>query len=240
MKKINDFVSFLFILFVFCMLVGELSYSGGTTRIPWSCASYNASSSKQKAALTTGYLEGVQAAVDKEMRDMLVPPENREHPIWWVLPNGRITAEDLETSLSAFCESKGNKGKTLLDAFLSIAARKDGSPKTGLAFDDGPSNEWRMILGESKFACLSYSSAKESERDGVIYGYFLGTKAMRLTLKTPRELSLMVWPAADYYDVKARVDAGCRETRFRNSTIRGVLWLIAVEMGAEKLLAGKK
>ena len=227
------------------MLICDLAYSGGASRTHRSCSSYNASSNKEKTALTTGYLEGIQAALDKETDDILVPPENREHPIWWVLPNGKITAEGLETSLSAFCKSKGNEGKTLLDAFLSIAARKEGSPRIGLAFDDGQSDKWRRILRESRFTCVNYSSARESERDSLIYGYFLGTKALRLTLKTPRELSLMVWPAADYHDVKARVDAGCVETRYMNSTLRDVLWIITAEMGAEKMraermIAGRK
>ena len=220
MKKIRDLVSFLFILFVFCMLVGELSYSGGTTSIPWSCGGYNASSRKERAALTTGYLEGVQAAIDKETRDMLVPPENPDHPVWWVVPKGEITADRLETSLSGFCNSKVNEDKKLLEAFLSVAARKDGSPRTGLAFSDGPSDIWRKIFGESKLTCLNYISASETERANFIYGYSLGTKATRLTLKTPPELSLMAWPEADYRDVEARVDAGCRGTRYINSTMR--------------------
>jgi len=228
-----------FIWFAASILIFGSAYSEGTTRIHWSCASYNAASSRERAALTTGYLEGVQAAIDKEMADMLVPPENREHPVWWALPTGEIAADGLETSLSVFCKSKANEDKKLLDALLSIAARKEGSPRTGLGFDE-PSDKWRTILGKSTLMCSNYTSASESEQADLVYGYFLGTKAARLALKTPRELSLMVWPEADYRDVKARVAAGCRETRFRNLTIRDVLWLIAVEMGVEKIRAEKR
>jgi hypothetical protein len=47
----------------------------------------------------------------------------------------------------------------------------------------------------------------------------------------------MVWPETNYHDVKARVDAGCGGTRYINSTMRDVLWIITAEMGVEKRTA---
>ena len=128
----------------------------------------------------------------------------------------------------------------MLQAFLSIAARKDGAPGTGLPFSDGPSEQWRQVLETSRFTCSGYSSAGENERGKLIYGYFLGAKAVGLTLNTPRELSLMVWPEADPREVKAKVDGNCRGASHRNSTVRDVLWLTTVEMGMESWLAGRQ
>jgi len=226
--------------FALSILISDSADAGGGTSIPWSCGRYSASSGKERTALATGYLEGVQAALNKDRSDILVPPEHPDHPVWWVLPNREMTADQLERSLSAFCQSKLNEEKTLLYAFLSIAARKDGAPRTGLPLSDGPSEQWRQVLEGSRHTCLDYASASDNERGNLIYGYFLGTKAAGLALNTPRELSLVVWPEADPREVKAKVDANCRGAGHRNSTVRDVLWLTTVEMGMERWLAGKQ
>ena len=215
------------------------SASAGGAAGGGSCASYNAASGKERIALATGYLEGMQAALNKDRSDILVPPEHPDHPVWWVLPNRETTADRLDTNLSAFCNSRLNEEKNLLHAILSIAARTDGSPRTGLPLGDGPSEQWRQVVETSPFTCSDYASASDNERSQLIYGYFLGTKAMGLALSTPRELSLVVWPHADPRDVKAKVDQNCRSTGHRNSTLRDVLWLTTVEMGMEHWLAGR-
>lgn len=220
--------------------IGTPAYAGSETGAPWTCGSYIRSTDKARAAFATGYLEGVQAALDKEMRDMLVPPEDRDHPIWWVLPEGEVSADNLESSLTAFCKYRGGEEKKLADVLSGIAARTDGSPRIGLPLDDGPSEAWRSVLGTSRLRCANYLSTSEPEQANLIYGYFLGTSAIKSVLKTPPELSLTVWPNADYRAVKTRISVACREKRYANSTIRDVLWLMTAEMGVEKRLAGTK
>ncbi|HEX9443372.1 MAG TPA: hypothetical protein VGA73_04595 [Candidatus Binatia bacterium] len=205
-----------------------------------SCDGYSALDAAARAALATGYLEGVQAALDKETRDMLVPPDDKDHPIWWVLPRGGLTPERLERSLAVFCRSKANAKRDLAGAFLQIAARKAGFPRIGMPLDDGPSETWRAVLGASRLRCSSYLAAGDAERSYLMYGYFLGTAAVRTVLKTPPELSLMVWPDADHREVMERVDAACEGDGYSRSTIRDVLWLITAEMGFEKTIARAK
>ena len=240
MKRSRQFGSLSVIGLVAFLSIGTPAYSGGVISVPWSCGDYNTLGDKPREALATGYLEGVQAAVDKEMRDMLVPPEDQDHPIWWVLPAGEITADHLESRLTAVCRSKANEDKKLLAAFLGLAARKDGFPRIGLPLSDGPSETWRTVLGKCRLRCSNYLLTDDAERTHLIYGYFLGTSAIRTILKTPPELSLMVWPDADYRDVKTRINGACKEKRYLNSTIRDVLWLTTAEMGVEKRLAGAR
>src|SRR5262249_12804407 len=52
------------------------------------CSDYSGLDRAQRAYLAYGYLEGVQGALDKEGTDILVPPSDPRHPIWWVLPSG--------------------------------------------------------------------------------------------------------------------------------------------------------
>src|SRR5258706_98416 len=157
-----------------------------------SCDGYSALDAAARAALATGYLEGVQAALDNETRDMLVPPDDKDHPIWWVLPRGGLTPERLERSLAVFCRSKANAKRDLAGAFLQIAARKAGLPRIGMPLDDGPSETWRAVLGASRLRCSTYLAAGDAERSYLMYGYFLGTAAARTVIKTPPVLSLMV------------------------------------------------
>jgi hypothetical protein len=220
--------------------IGVLAYAGSETGVPWTCGSYIRSTDKARTAFATGYLEGVQAALDKERRDMLVPPEDRDHPIWWVLPEGEVSADNLESSLTAVCQYSAGEEKKLADVLRGIAARTDGFPRIGLPLDDGPSEAWRSVLGASELRCANYLSTSEPEQANLIYGYFLGTSALKSVLKTPPELSLTVWPNTDYRAVKSRIHVACREMRYANSTIRDVLWLMTAEMGVEKRLAGLK
>jgi hypothetical protein len=231
-------IGFLVFVWIACFLIyPNPEQVGGGTTAPATCAVYNALSPKARAALATGYLEGVQAAVDKETRDMLVPPEDQDHPIWWVLPAGEISADHLATRLTAVCRSRANEGKKLIDAFLGLAARKDGSPRIGLPLSDGPSETWRTFLDKCRLRCSNYLATHDTERSHLIYGYFLGTSALKSILKIPPEQSLMIWPDVDYREVNRRINAACKEERYANSTIRDVLWLTTAEMGVEKRLA---
>jgi len=230
---------FLVAVWVACLLVyyPNPERVGGETTDHLTCGDYDDLSAKVRAALATGYLEGVQAAVDKEPRDMLVPPDDRDHPIWWVLPAGEISADYLDTRLAAVCRLRANEDKNLSDAFRGLAARKDGLPRIGLPLSDGPSETWRTFLDKCRLRCSNYLATHDAERAYLIYGYFLGTRALNSILKTPPEPALTTWPDADYREVRMRVNSACKQERYANSTIRDVLWLTTAEMGVEKRLA---
>src|ERR1041384_4405032 len=71
------------LLGVLCVVAAD-----GRDSAAQSCAGYLGLPDNTRTALATGYLEGVQAGLKKESRDMLVPPEDRDHPICRVLPEG--------------------------------------------------------------------------------------------------------------------------------------------------------
>src|SRR5215510_1366133 len=56
------------------------------------CSDYKSLDQAQRAYLAYGYLEGVQGALDKEGTDILVPPSDPRHPIWWGFPTSRSSA----------------------------------------------------------------------------------------------------------------------------------------------------
>ncbi|HEY6199854.1 MAG TPA: hypothetical protein VI231_14685 [Candidatus Binatia bacterium] len=205
-----------------------------------SCGRYLGLPDNTRTALATGYLEGVQAGLKKESRDMLVPPEDRDHPIWWVLPEGEVSSENLDSALTAFCKYAAGKETNLPEAFSSIAARKEGTPRTAPAPFDGRSAMGRAILPASQLRCANYRSTAESEKTHFIYGYSLGAKAISAALKTPSEESLAVWPDSDYRGFRAKVDAACNDTRYSDRSIRDVLSLVTAETKAAKRLASER
>ncbi len=77
------------------------------------CNNYGGLAESQKISLTYGYLEGVQAALDKEVVDILVPPSDPEHPIWWVLPSGLPDnpSVGLAQKLEQYCQSGNTSTK---------------------------------------------------------------------------------------------------------------------------------
>jgi hypothetical protein len=213
------------------------AHAGGAPRALVSCANYNAADAGTRSALAAGYLEGVQAAVDKEAHDMLVPPWHEDHPIWWALPEGEVGVDNLSRRLTAFCAAAANQDTRLPEAFSRIAARTDGEPRIGLPFSDGASDRWRRIIEARGPGCADYEAAREIERTQFVYGYFLGASTINSILRTPPEQSVMVWPDAEHYEVKTRVDAACHEARYLNSTLRDALWVTTAEMGAEGKVA---
>jgi hypothetical protein len=224
------------LLGVICDVAAE-SRSG----VAQSCVGYLRLPENTRAALAAGYLEGVQAGLKKEKRDILVPPEDRDHPIWWVLPEGEVSSENLDSALTAFCKYTAGKEKNLPEALSAVAVRKDGRPRVGSSLDEGLPEMGRTILAASGLRCAKYLSAAESEKMHFIYGYSLGAKAISAALKTPGEESLTVWPDSDYRAVKAKVDAACKDNRYSDDRIRDVLTLVTAEMGIERSLAtGRK
>ena len=212
----------------------------GRNRVAQSCARYLRLPDNTRTALATGYLEGVQAGLKKESRNILVPPEDSDHPIWWVLPEGEVSSENLDSALTAFCKYSAGKETSLADAFSRIAARKEGTPRTAPPLSNDRSVMGRAILPASQLGCVNYLSAAESEKAHFIYGYSLGAKAVTAVLETPSEQSLAPWPDSDYRGVRAKVDAACKDARYSDRSIRDVLALVTAEMGAAKRVASER
>jgi|GEM_PF-2025859 hypothetical protein len=208
----------------------------GRNSVAQSCGHYLRLSDATRAALATGYLEGVQARLKQERRDMLVPPEDRDHPIWWVLPEGEVSSENLDSALTVFCKYTGNKKTNLPVAFSSISERKDGKPRVAAASAEGRSDTGRAILVAS-LRCSNYLSTPENEKAHFIYGYSLGAKAIGAALKTSSEKWVAVWPDADNQAVKANLDAVCKQSRYPDESIRDVLSLVTAQMRTEKRVA---
>jgi hypothetical protein len=76
-----------------------------------------------------GYLEGVEAALTKEVVDVLVPRSDRDHPVWWVLPEGGISAESFKDKLNAAC--KAQSANELLKVALQWRPGKMDGPNLG-------------------------------------------------------------------------------------------------------------
>lgn len=92
------------------------------------CMDYRALTQDQKVSMAYGYLEGVQAALDKDVADIIVPPSNPTHPMWWVLPNGlgENPYMGLAQRLDAQCQVSESQNQPLLNVFLSLAHQKGG------------------------------------------------------------------------------------------------------------------
>lgn len=230
------------VLFVLMAVLARYSaFSGSLGSISDSCGGYGALDAKARMALASGYLEGVQEALDKETRAILVPPWYGDHPIWWVLPEGEVAAENLEASLTVFCRTKSNHHEKLSDAFRAIAARKAGAPQIAIPFADlpdspAPADAWRKILSENSFACSDYRARSDAERARLVHGYFLGMNAMRTTLKASPAPSLLPWPAVSYQDIRRRLDDACQGDRV-NAPVRELLWRAGMETATEKNIA---
>lgn len=201
------------------------------------CNNYRGLAESQKVSLAYGYLEGVQAALDKEVTDILVPPSDPEHPMWWVLPVGlgNNVVTGLEKKLDAHCQSEENQQKMLLDAFLSIAYKKGGRPALGISFDTKKTDPWRNILGgkESSLGCSVYSASPVETRHAVIYGYYIGTQALKVSLHSRSVEYDISWPSkVSPQAVREHVDQRCQKEE--GASLRDVLWVATVELGVKK------
>ena len=112
--------------------------------------------------------------------DLLVPLTNRDHPIWWVLPPKKFDSpRSLAEQFLAACNT--HKYRDLLDAILSLAARKEGWPAFGIWIDKKtgePSKEEdvnKKFLGENTVTC-EYRAEPESIRQTLVAGYYIGTR----------------------------------------------------------------
>ncbi len=173
---------------------------------------------------------GVQAALDKGPDDVLVPPQDNNHPIWWVFPRGTITVKSLKENLVRACENK--KDKDILEALLSMAARKDGSPAFGILIDKRTGkptsdDKYKKFLSESDLGCKAYSRLSEEKRQALIVGYFFGTEAYRVATKISADLLWTAWPlGTPPKTLRERVDQLCNNPTDADSKFRDWLWLV--------------
>jgi hypothetical protein len=196
------------------------------------CTDYNALDQNQKISVAYGSLEGVQAAFDKEPVDILVPPSDPEHSLWWVLPTGleKNLFTGLAKRLDAHCQSARNRQASLLDAFLFIAHQKEGWPSLGISIDKQRTDPWKKFLGGS-VSCSAYSGSPQGTRQAIIYGYYLGTEAVRVSLKSAIDIGI-TWPSKlTPQDVRVEVDKVCQKDT--GATVRDVLWLTTAELGVK-------
>ncbi len=194
------------------------------------CTDYSALTQDQQVSLAYGYLEGVQAALDKDPVDVLVPPSDSEHPMWWVLPKmASDPFTELAGKLAAHCKS-ADRNKPILDSFLAIAYQKQGWPSLGISVDKKKTDPWKRFLGGS-VSCSAYNASPQGTRQAMIYGYRLGTEALRVALKSSVDIGI-AWPSKLSVEaVRAEADRGCQKQK--GGTWRDVLWLTTVELAVK-------
>ena len=73
------------IFFISVFLAGASPATGQTV----SCSTYLTSyDDNAKLSFSYGYLEGVEAALTKDVVDLLVPPTHSNYPLRWLMPEG--------------------------------------------------------------------------------------------------------------------------------------------------------
>lgn len=230
-----------FLTFIFTLLLA--CQSPAATVLP--CAAYISYSATEQSVFAYGYLEGLQAALTKEFADILVPPSNPDHPIWWALPGQTTGPNTLAEKLNTACKAK--PASDLLAALFSIAARKDGWPAFGIWVDQKtgkPSNEhqkWKKFLGEDPLTCRKYNTAREATKQQVVTGYFVGTEAYRLATKQKDESLWTAWPLGmSPLDVRQVLDKECLQSKDLDSSIRDSLWVITFTLWTKRQQSSEK
>ena len=201
------------------------------------CSDYSRLDRTQRAYLAYGYLEGVQGALDKEGTDILVPPSDPRHPIWWVLPSGLAEKPfiGLAEKLDAYCQVPANQPETLLRAFLAQSVQNEGWPWLGASTFKKESASWKNFLGgkETSLSCPDYLANPELTRQAIVYGYYLGTEALRIRLGRSASTPT-VWPPSPLgpQDVRLDIDRRCKQDK--GGTVRAMLSLSTTELSGRK------
>jgi hypothetical protein len=202
-----------------------------------SCASFTrAYSPTDQRVFAYGYLEGVQAALTKGVADVLVPPSNADHPMWWVLPSQTEGYDALVQKWVTAC--KVNKVTDLLDAiFLTAARKKEDWPAFGVWLDketgklSSDHDKWKQFLGEDGVTCEQYTKSPEDTRQNIVTGYFIGTEAFRIATRDKNASLWMAWPLTmTPVAVRRVLDEDCAKPRDRDGLIRDALWVITMQL----------
>ena len=199
------------------------------------CGTFTALSDDDQFLLAYGYLEGVQGALDKEVTDILVPPSNPKHPAWWVLPTGLANNPPaaLARMLKTTCQPADKRATPLVQAFLSMAYQKEGWPSLGISSNNKQSETWRNFLGErDPLSCSVYLKSQEKTRQSLVDGYYLGTEAFKVALKSSVDVGI-AWPSKlTSRTVRLEIDKRCQ--REGGASIKDVLWVTTGELGVRK------
>lgn len=197
-----------------------------------------------KGLFALGYLEGVHAALTKEIADILVPPSDKNHPMWWVLPTGDLSPKSLGQKISDAC--KLQPANDLVNAMLSIAARKEGWPAFGIWTDKDTgkmskdAEKFKNVFKGNPATCKSYNELSTTIRQAILEGYFVATEAYRIAMKTPPEIPRMTWPlGVETITVRSILDEECANPKDANSTIRDILWVETIRLSVKKSPAKK-
>ena len=234
-------------MLVFLLVLGGLSRSAESGL---SCVVFNEIyNDSARVLFAYGYLEGVQAALTKEIADVIVPPSDREHPIWWVLPTlptGGVSVGSIKDMFNAAC--KAQPASDLVKAALSMVSSKGGWPKFGMWIDKktGELSKDRdkfkkFLVGESG-TCESYNTLSEPERQALVDGYFVGTEAYRVAIHKERSVEpWMAWPLGiEPKTVRLKLDEACADPKDRDSTIRDGLWVETTMMSVRQIQSPPK
>jgi hypothetical protein len=216
-----------------CGFLASDLWAAEQTKPSLSCAFFTgAYSSTDQRAFAYGYLEGVQAALTKGIADVLVPPSNSDHPMWWVLPPQTEGYDSLVQKWVTAC--KVNKVTDLLDAILLAAARKkEDWPAFGVWIDKetgklSPDHDkWKKFMGEDGVTCKQYTKSPEDTRQSIVTGYFTGTEAFRIATRDKGASLWMAWPLTmTPIAVRRILDEECAKPQDRDGLIRDALWVV--------------
>ena len=149
-----------------------------------------------------------------------MPPSDPKHPAWWVLPTGLSNNPSavLAQKLRTICQPADKRGTHLLQAFLSMAYRKEGWPSLGISANKKQSDAWRKILGErDSVSCSAYLKSQEKTRQSLVDGYYLGTEGFKVALKSSVDPGI-AWPSKlTSRTVRLEVDKRCQKEAGRAS-----------------------
>lgn len=221
------------ILFILTVLAGASPATGQTVSCPTYLTSYN---DNARLSFSYGYLEGVEAALTKDIVDVLVPPTHRNHPVWWVIPEGVPSYKLFTEKLISACQKQ--PGADLVQAALSIAQRQDGRPDVGMWIDKKTGElsskdheKWKRLWGEDAVPCKDYIESPLATREAIVSGYFVGTEAYRIAMKQPADDLWWAWPlGVEVKAIRSRLDESCRDPKEANGNIRSGLWMVTLEL----------
>jgi hypothetical protein len=221
-----------------CFATVQVQAEGIVSARDLTCTDFVGFQNSQKLSVAYGYCEGVQAELEKDEPDIIVPPSDARHPMWWVLPEGlgQNPYIGLEQKLDGYCLSGDNRHQKLLDAFLSIAYQKTGQPRFGISSDDSKTDPWKKILDgeESSLSCSAYSASPEKTRQAIIDGYYLGSQALKVRLREGQTASLAWPPKSSPQAVRVEVDKNCVEDKNKQAKLRDALFVVMVEMAVKQ------